>query len=368
MSISKFPFFISVCLFFTCAANAGTPVNGTTAFNSVSAGVKASGNAGTGSGITAGNIEGFNFNLTTATSGPTMIIEVWDGAVGTGNGVAFYESTSVINPLFSGITITANDGSQFDLTSIGINAESSGGGNTTVTITGLNSSGTAVSGATATGVASVTALTNFNVSGNVAFKGIYGIKITSSDIVYAFIDNIAMVNVTTLPLTWLDFSAKTQDNNVALKWSTASEQGTKNFIIQHSANGIDWNKAGETPAAGNSSINKYYSYTDASPFSGANYYRLIQQDVDGRQTYSKVIYVYLGDQLFHFSVYPTVVTNGLLNVKLYKKLIVQIFNSVGNLVMLKELQPGIQQVKLGPLQAGVYQIRAAAETISFIIP
>ncbi|MEO6129983.1 MAG: hypothetical protein ABIP30_16660 [Ferruginibacter sp.] len=364
----KFYLLISLCLFFTSAANAGTPVNGTTAFNSVSAGVKASGNAGTGSGITAANVEGFNFKLNTTASGPVMVIEVWDGAVSSGNGVAFYESTSSINPLFSGITITANDGSKFDLTSIGINAQSSGGGNTTVTITGLNSSGTAVSGATATAVASVSALTNFNVSGNAAFKGIYGIKITCADIVYAFIDNIALVNVTTLPLTWLDFSAKKQDNNVALKWSTASEQGTTNFIVQHSANGIDWDKTGTTPAAGNSSINKYYSYMDVSPFSGANYYRLIQQDVNGRQTYSKVVYIYLGDQLFHFSVYPTVVSDGVLNVKLERKAIIQIFNSVGNKVLSKELQPGIQQLKLGVLPAGVYRIKAATETISFIIP
>lgn len=92
-------------IFLSLITIAGTPINGTTAFNSVSGGVKASGIA-TGSCITGVDIEGFDFRLTTADGGPMMVIEIWDGAVSTGNGVAFYESTSSINPLFTGIYIT----------------------------------------------------------------------------------------------------------------------------------------------------------------------------------------------------------------------------------------------------------------------
>lgn len=368
MKTSKFHFLISICLLFTFAASAGKPINGTTAFNSVSTGVKASGNTGTASGITASNLEGFDFKLTTAASGPTMVIEVWDGFVGTGNGVAFYESTSNINPLFTGITITSNEGSRFDLNSIGINAQGSAGGNTTVTITGLNAMGVAISGATTTGLASVSSLTNFNVSANTAFKGIYGIRITSSDLVYAFIDNINLLNVSVTPLTWLDFSAKNIDKHILLNWSTAAEQGTSNFIIQRSANGIEWNNIGTTAAAGNSTTQKFYSFTDVAPLSGSNYYRLLQKDVDANQSYSKIILLNRNDASFNFSVYPTLLTNGLLNVTLSKKVPVQIFNSLGKLVMVKELQPGRQQLSLENLPSGIYRIRAATETISFIIP
>lgn len=368
MTTTKFHFIISICLLFTFAASAGTPLNGTTAFNSVSLGVKASGNAGTAGGITAGNLEGFDFKLNTATSGPTMVIEVWDGYVGTGNGVAFYEASSAINPLFTGITITANEGSRFDLNSIGINAQGSAGGNTTVTITGLNALGVAISGATTTGMASVSSLTTFNVSANSAFKGVYGLRITSTDLVYAFIDNISLLNVTVTPLTWLDFSAKNIDKHILLNWSTASEQGTANFIIQRSTNGTDWDILGTTAAAGNSTNQKFYTYTDRSPFSGSNYYRLVQKDLDGNQSYSKIILLNRNNASFNFSVYPTLLTNGLLNVTLSKKASVQIYNSVGKLVMVKELQQGKQQLTLENLPSGMYRIRAATETISFIIP
>jgi len=368
MSNIKTLFLLFVCLLFISFANAGRPINGTTVFNSVSAGVKASGN-GSGPGITATNIEGFNFNLTTATSGPTMMIEIWDGFVSSGNGVAFYEQTSSINPLFSGIKITSNDGAAFDLLSIGINAQSSLGGNSTVTITGLNSSGNPISGATATGVASVSTLTTFNLSGNAAFKTISGIRITSTDVIYAFIDNINLANVgTVLPLSWLDFSAISSNNSVVLNWSTATEQNSRDFIIQQSINGTDWNTVGTTLAAGNSSTVRSYSYVHTTPGNGANYYRIIQQDIDGRQNYSKVLVINLRDKSAHLALYPSVAANGFINVKLDKKTQVQVFNSSGSVVMVKELQQGVSQLLLDKLPAGVYHLKAGNENCSFIIP
>ena len=228
--------------------------------------------------------------------------------------------------------------------------------------------GVAISGATTTGIASVYDVTTFNVSANAAFKGIYGIRITSADFVYAFIDNINLVNVSVTPLSWLDFSAKNIDKHILLNWSTAAEQGTANFIMQRSANGTDWNNIGTTAAAGNSTTQKFYSFTDVAPLSGSNYYRLVQKDVDGNQSYSKIIFLNSNDASFNFSVYPTLVTNGFLNVILTKKAPVQIFNSLGKLVMVKELQPGRQQLSLENLPSGIYRIRAATETISFIIP
>lgn len=368
MTTTKRLSFLIVFLLCTVFTNAGRPVNGTTYFNSVSAGVKASGNAGTGLGITATDIEGFNFNLTTGVSGPVMVIEIWDGFVSTGNGVAFYEQTSTINPLFSGIRITANDGAIFDLLSIGINAQSSGGGNSTVTITGLNSAGNPVSGATATGVASVSALTIFNVSGNAAFRGIAGVRITSTDLVYAFIDNINLANVgTVLPISGLDFSATGNDKTVVLNWSTALEQNTKQFVVQQTNNATDWNTVGTVMAAGNSSNSRHYSFTHTSPDNGANYYRLVQQDNDGRHQYSHVIFINIRDRSTHLAVYPSLAVNGFINVKLHEKTVVQVVNNAGSIVLVKELPQGVSQLPVNNLPAGIYRLKAGIETGSFII-
>ncbi|HEX3168737.1 MAG TPA: hypothetical protein VHQ93_20860, partial [Chitinophagaceae bacterium] len=80
-----------------------------------------------------------------------------------------------------------------------------------------------------------------------------------------------------LPLTWLSFTAKAQNNSQSLlQWATAQEQNTKDFYIQHSANGINWVTIGSLPAAGNSNSTSYYNYLHTNPEKGLNYYRIKQ--------------------------------------------------------------------------------------------
>ncbi len=349
--------------------NAGNPINGTTVFNTVSGGLKASG-SGSGSGITASDIEGFNFRLTTANGAPVMKIEVWDGSVSTGNGVALYESTSSVNPLFSGIYITANSGAQFDLISIGINGQSSGGGDATVTITGLDGSGNPVSGATTTGTASVSALTIFNVNSINQFKGIRGIRITSTDIVYAFIDAIQLANVAmpTLPVTWIDFTAKPENqSSVQLNWTTSSEQNTATYTVLHSINNQQWATIGTISAAGNSSVNNNYSFLHQNPFAGNNYYRLLQTDLDGNKSYSKIISI-LTNQERGSSVFPNPVTrNTSFSIQVKQKATIALFNSSGQLVLQKNLPAGLHKISISSLPAGVYRLREGDNTTSILI-
>lgn len=356
-------------IFLSLITIAGTPINGTTAFNSVSGGVKASGIA-TGSGITGVDIEGFDFRLTTADGGPMMVIEIWDGAVSTGNGVAFYESTSSINPLFTGIYITANSGAQFDLISIGINAQSSGGGDASVTITGLDGSGNPISGATTTGTASVSSLTIFNVNSINQFKGIRGIRITSSNIVYAFIDNIQLENValSTLPVSWIDFTAKPENQSaVRLNWMTASEQNTANYSVLHSTNSLNWETIGTVDAAGNSTVVSSYSFLHKNPFAGNNYYRLLQADIDGNHSYSKIISIVAGEKN-NSSVFPNpVARNTSFSIHAKQNGTIELYNNTGQLVLQKYLPAGMHSISVGSIPAGVYRLKEGDKSTSIVI-
>jgi hypothetical protein len=358
-----------ITVFVTCSffAKAARPINGTTTFSTISASLKASGIASGPGGLTAFNVEGFNFNLTTS-AGATMNIEVWDGLVATGNGVAFYESTSTTNPPISGITLKSNDGARFDFVSIGVNATNSSNGNATITITGLNSAGNPVSGASFTGSASAVALSTFSVSSNAAFKGIYGVRITSSDMNYVFLDNVNLANVgSTLSLTWLDFKAIRQDKNTFLNWSTATEQNTKDFTIQHSTNTIHWNTIGTLKAAGNSQAIQQYRFVHTSPNSDANYYRLLQADLDGQIAYSKIVFLSLSDKTQTLSVYPNPVQNGRLVVKLENPTSIQIVNSDGVVVLRKLLNATEEVLQVNNLPKGVYQLTTGSATKTFLI-
>ena len=369
LAFGKTQVFTFLFIFLSLITFAGTPINGNTAFNSVSTSVKASGSA-TGSGITAADIEGFDFRLTTTNGAPTMNIEVWDGFVSTGNGVAFYESTSSINPLLTGIFITANSGAQFDLISIGINAQSSGGGNTTVTITGLDGSGNPISGATTSGTASASSLTLFDVNSINQFKGIRGIRITSSDLVYAFIDDIELQNValSTLPVSWIDFTAKPENQSaVRLNWLTSSEQNTDHYSVLHSTNGQNWETIGTVAAAGNSTVVRSYNFLHNNPFAGNNYYRLQQADLDGNRSYSKIISIVTG-QISNRLVFPNpVARNTSFSIQVKQSGTIELYNNTGQLVLQKYLPAGMHSISVGSIPAGVYRLKEGDKSSSIII-
>ncbi|WP_315814807.1 hypothetical protein [Paraflavitalea speifideaquila] len=99
-----------------------------------------------------------------------------------------------------------------------------------------------------------------------------------------------------MPLTWQQVSATMHNNQVLVKWGTEQEQGTRDFIIQHSTDGSQWNNIGTTTAAGNSNSPQQYSYLHGQPAASINYYRILQRDLDGRSTQSKVVSVRTGKQ------------------------------------------------------------------------
>lgn len=95
--------------------------------------------------------------------------------------------------------------------------------------------------------------------------------------------------ISVLPVTWLSVNGQFQNGNAIIHWATASETNTDKFEIEHSTDGITYNKVGTAAAAGNSSSARQYRFIHPSPVSGKNYYRIKQIDSDGRFTYSSII-------------------------------------------------------------------------------
>lgn len=169
-----------------------------------------------------------------------------------------------------------------------------------------------------------------------------------------------------LPVIWSGFTASKQGKTVVLNWSTASEERTVDYTIQHSVNGIDWNDIGTKTAAGTTTISQYYSFVHNNPATGNNYYRLIQRDVDGRKNYSKTVLIDFTITGKLLSIYPNPVVNGLLSVKLDKATTIYVYNGIGMLVLQKDLQSGTHQLGLEQLPEGIYHIKAGAEAITFM--
>jgi hypothetical protein len=90
-----------------------------------------------------------------------------------------------------------------------------------------------------------------------------------------------------LPVRFSSVNAQCLHNGVKLTWTTTMEQGSKSFVVQQSTDGRDWMNAGSVPAAGNSTATKTYSYSVVG--AGNTKYRIVEESIDGRRTYSPVM-------------------------------------------------------------------------------
>lgn len=91
---------------------------------------------------------------------------------------------------------------------------------------------------------------------------------------------------TTLPVKLTSLSAIiTNDAKIEVSWTTESEINNDFFTIEKSSNGLDYKELGTINGAGTSSNSHQYSFTDNHPFEGSAYYRLRQNDYDGKHEY-----------------------------------------------------------------------------------
>jgi hypothetical protein len=91
------------------------------------------------------------------------------------------------------------------------------------------------------------------------------------------------VNVNSvLPVTLTRYNASLVREQVKIEWTTAAETNSKNFTVERSTDGSAFSPVEVIAAAGNSASPRNYTVFDKKPFKGTSYYRLVQEDIDGR--------------------------------------------------------------------------------------
>ena len=92
----------------------------------------------------------------------------------------------------------------------------------------------------------------------------------------------ATFDCTLLPLTLTSFDAELIENkSVALSWETATEFNNDYFLIERSTDGIQYTSIGTVKGKQYSEEPTNYYMVDFLPYSGTNYYRLSQVDLNG---------------------------------------------------------------------------------------
>jgi hypothetical protein len=102
---------------------------------------------------------------------------------------------------------------------------------------------------------------------------------------YWFID-------TPLAVELVSFKAESYDGHVELEWTTASETNSHYFVIEKSSDYGQFAECKRVKAYGNSNFMINYSIKDDKPFENANYYRIVEYDLNGKRTEHSTVYVY----------------------------------------------------------------------------
>lgn len=172
---------------------------------------------------------------------------------------------------------------------------------------------------------------------------------------------------TVLPVSWLSFTARPQGKQALLQWSTASEQHTRDYLIQHSMTGSNWHTIGSVAAKGNSSAVTNYQYMHTAPVTGKNQYRIQQTDADGKSSYSEVRSVLFGARDAGFAVLINPAGNGVLKIAVYSARELSFYSPGGQLLWKKQLEAGTQSVDITGYARGLYYISDRERTEKVVI-
>jgi hypothetical protein len=186
----------------------------------------------------------------------------------------------------------------------------------------------------------------------------------TSNFVTTTLSGIALHEITlgtvaeVLPMVWIDVHAQRRNRVIEISWQTGDEVNCADYQVEKSSNGINWAQIGDAIKANNTTGPNYYSLHDSHLPTAISFYRIRQNDLDGRHTYSNIVSV-KNDRQGHLWVYPvptsdrlTIVVGG--NQQLQS---LRIYTAAGNLVAFAQPQhTASHTMNVTHLAAGVYSV------------
>jgi hypothetical protein len=179
-------------------------------------------------------------------------------------------------------------------------------------------------------------------------------------------------SMNTLPVKFTNFTAMliNKTTKVELKWATASEKNVSHFVVERSTDGRNYTEAGMVFAAGNSSENITYNFTDNNATSYGNilYYRVRSVDADGTLDYTAVRMIRAPkqtDNTVAILTYPNPVTSEL-RVTIPsnwqdKKVVYEVMNAAGVATHRIASATGSQteSIDISKLTPGIYMVKVS---------
>jgi PKD repeat protein len=165
-----------------------------------------------------------------------------------------------------------------------------------------------------------------------------------------------------LPVKLVYFDALLNDKVVDIEWYTTAERNCKEYVIERSKDGINFEAMSKVNCSNSSSYKKYIT-ADNFPYSGTSYYRLAQYDVDGKVYYSGIKVINFKDLSAY--IFPNPSSSDFkvsLNGSEMDKVIIKILDIEGRVICERE-ENGNAQFTIGSsLSLGMYIVQLQDQT------
>jgi len=159
-----------------------------------------------------------------------------------------------------------------------------------------------------------------------------------------------------LPVTLSSFTVQNNNCVANLKWTTASEQNSKHFEVQHSTDGKKYVQLTNIPSSGNSNVVKHYNYSSRL-ISKHNYFRLRMVDLDGSSKLSAVVSVTSNCNNTSISVYPNPVNKVVTVSGLQGANQVKLLDQLGKMITNIKTSNSSETLNMSSLPKGIYLIQ-----------
>ncbi len=182
-----------------------------------------------------------------------------------------------------------------------------------------------------------------------------------------------------LPVSFTEVKAFEKGTGVQIDWTNSTESDMSAYIIERSSNGIDFTAIGQTAPRSNQFDVVSYSYIDATPLAGTNFYRIKAIELSGKNVYTKSLRVDIGRSPKGISLYPNPVRGSEITIgfsALKGQYSLNVLNTAGQVVYRQQLNHAggtvARSVALpASLKAGVYSVLISGdnykETKMFVV-
>lgn len=167
-----------------------------------------------------------------------------------------------------------------------------------------------------------------------------------------------LITNSTLPVKITNFNALRKNGEVEVSWKTTYEAGLKEFQLEYSVDGRNYQSA-TTLAAVNSANGAAYSYKHSPAAGGIIYYRIKVVNADNSFEFSPVLTMQLDKPMTGASI-PGLVKNNRLVFTLYEPYtMLRVVSPAGNVLLKRNVagMTGLNDITLPALPAGTYIVQ-----------